>query len=495
MSNPIVKSTGLTTSEQYLAKICERTFLRLWSYPNPYRNQGKGKELCDLLVVCGDDVIIFSDKSCDYPMTGKPDLDWSRWYRRAIEKSAQQIFGAERWIRERPDQIFLDCACDRVLPITIPNVETLRIHRIVVALGAKSRCRQELGGSGSLWLFPGLRGSEHVDVNLTNYQRFHIGGICPEKGFVHVLDDVTLDIVLGELDTITDFARYLRWKEDYVQSNKLFLAQGEENLLAAYLSSVNDKGHHDIVLPTSDGKLQVEKNLWGRTRQSPEYLRKKKANEDSYFWDRIIDEFADHVLAGTIIGEAEYTTNTHEMILRVLARESRLDRRMLVLSLQDRIRQADPTEICWRTVLSKQKQGTAFVFGLFPEDERDYEEYRDFRRKFTHAYCLVLGEKRRDLRTIIGLATENHPSDGSSTDLILFKPPEVWPDDMVQEARRLRQDLGIHDRSNQTRKGVHGNEYPEPRMSRTQVGRKVGRNERCPCGSGVKYKKCCGRPD
>jgi hypothetical protein len=24
------------------------------------------------------------------------------------------------------------------------------------------------------------------------------------------------------------------------------------------------------------------------------------------------------------------------------------------------------------------------------------------------------------------------------------------------------------------------------------LGRKIGRNERCPCGSGVKYKKCCG---
>jgi len=25
------------------------------------------------------------------------------------------------------------------------------------------------------------------------------------------------------------------------------------------------------------------------------------------------------------------------------------------------------------------------------------------------------------------------------------------------------------------------------------VGNKVGRNDPCPCGSGKKYKKCCGR--
>ena len=27
------------------------------------------------------------------------------------------------------------------------------------------------------------------------------------------------------------------------------------------------------------------------------------------------------------------------------------------------------------------------------------------------------------------------------------------------------------------------------------VGHKVGRNDPCPCGSGKKYKKCCGRGD
>ena len=26
-----------------------------------------------------------------------------------------------------------------------------------------------------------------------------------------------------------------------------------------------------------------------------------------------------------------------------------------------------------------------------------------------------------------------------------------------------------------------------------RIGHKIGRNEPCPCGSGKKYKKCCGR--
>ena len=36
--------------------------------------------------------------------------------------------------------------------------------------------------------------------------------------------------------------------------------------------------------------------------------------------------------------------------------------------------------------------------------------------------------------------------------------------------------------------------YKESRNSRTVVkGKKVGRNDPCPCGSGKKYKKCCGK--
>ena len=31
--------------------------------------------------------------------------------------------------------------------------------------------------------------------------------------------------------------------------------------------------------------------------------------------------------------------------------------------------------------------------------------------------------------------------------------------------------------------------WPEPQ----EAEKKVGRNEPCPCGSGKKYKKCCGR--
>ncbi len=145
----ILKSGGATPTERLLAKLCEQTFLGFWSYPNTYRDQGGPKELCDLLVVSGNNIIIFSDKRCAFPDTGDLKLDWSRWYRKAILGSAQQIFGAERWLKNHPDRVFLDNKCAERLPLSLAHMSNCRFHRVIVALGAQQRCRRHLGGSGS----------------------------------------------------------------------------------------------------------------------------------------------------------------------------------------------------------------------------------------------------------------------------------------------------------------------------------------------------------
>ena len=37
---PLTKSPGVTATERMLADFCERSFLKLWSYPNPYKDDG-----------------------------------------------------------------------------------------------------------------------------------------------------------------------------------------------------------------------------------------------------------------------------------------------------------------------------------------------------------------------------------------------------------------------------------------------------------------------
>jgi hypothetical protein len=90
---PIKRADGVTESERYLKSLCDRTFLSLWSYPGVYRDQvsGKGtegKEVCDLLVAFENHIIIFSDKDCQFPNSDRLELDWNRWFKRAVQKSA-----------------------------------------------------------------------------------------------------------------------------------------------------------------------------------------------------------------------------------------------------------------------------------------------------------------------------------------------------------------------------------------------------------------------
>ena len=85
-SVPFKRADGVTQSERYLGNLCDGTFLSMWSYPGIYRDQrngqqqrGDGKEICDLMVVFENHVLLFSDKDCAFPNTGSLDLDWSRW--------------------------------------------------------------------------------------------------------------------------------------------------------------------------------------------------------------------------------------------------------------------------------------------------------------------------------------------------------------------------------------------------------------------------------
>lgn len=112
------RSEGVTASERYLAKLATKTFLDLWCYPNLF--SGPGKELCDLLAVCGDDILIFSDKTIEWPDGSDVHVAWQRWYRRAVERSVAQVRGAARWIRQFPDGLYLDAACTKKFPLKLP---------------------------------------------------------------------------------------------------------------------------------------------------------------------------------------------------------------------------------------------------------------------------------------------------------------------------------------------------------------------------------------
>ena len=75
----IEKPIGITHTEQWLSQLCERTFLKLWSWPNPH--QQDGKELCDLIAVFDNHVYIFFDRESRAFGNATKDISvtWRRW--------------------------------------------------------------------------------------------------------------------------------------------------------------------------------------------------------------------------------------------------------------------------------------------------------------------------------------------------------------------------------------------------------------------------------
>lgn len=481
-----------TPTERYLGSLARDCFLSMWAYPNVFRDQGgakPGKEVCDLLVVFENDILIFSDKDVHYPDTGSPDLDWQRWYRRAVRKSAEQVWGAERWLRGHPDRLFLDAACKVPFPLELPDPPAARYHRIVVAHDSTGRRRDLIGGSGSLIIAPEIVGEAHVSPEEEGGRPFGVGWVDQARGFVHVLDEVSLEMVLRTLDTIRDFVAYLVRKEVFIRSGRLAVAMGEEELLGFYLRDLNEHGVHDFVVPSDVDQVLIEEGHFAHYATSPEAAAKAEADRVSVLWDRIIEEFSEHARDGTLYQASDSTFATQERILRILARETRVRRRMLSRSLLDKIRQTGPRGLGVRSVEPSEKGDPWYVFVCIPRQWSPNEkEYRERRVAFLTSYCKVVKLERPEIATIIGIATESETGQGRSHDLVLLDG-RLWTKEDYEEARLIKRETGFMNHMRQV--ASTEKEYPVGVQSQS---RKVGRNKGCPCGSGKKYKRCHGKP-
>ncbi|WP_455270674.1 hypothetical protein [Rhizobium herbae] len=475
----IVRSEGLTDSERYLAKLADRTFLNLWSYPNPYRSQklggaGDGKEICDLLVVCDPHILIFSEKEISW--TDKPvEVAWPRWCRRAVFDAATQLKGAERWLNEFPKRVFLDKLCEVPFPLELPAPERRRVHRIVVARGAKEAGRKFFnGGLGTFVVLPSLKGTDHTNSGVNNFMPFAIGDIDPTGDFVHVFDDVSLDIVMRELDTITDLTQYLDKRAAFIRSGRLVRAHGEEDLLAYYAIRINDQGVHDFTPPEGRnwdeiGSVAIEHGNWARYVNDPRYKAKKLADDVSYTWDRLIETFTGHLLAGTsiVLEGHNYSLTNSEIAVRHMAFQNRFLRRSHSQAILGALEVGRTTDVFFRAMLSPEdskQHETGFFFMTLKYhqwmDERGgYERYRQMRTFYIQTYAQALLMKHPHLRQVVGIAMEPPGQGRGSSEDIIFAQQTEWTDQARIQNRDDCTNLNIMGHMKET--PYHGEEFPE----------------------------------
>ena len=120
------------------------------------------------------------------------ELDWERWFRRSITKSAAQITQAEDWIKRQPERVYLDVKATQRLPLALPPANRMRVHRILIALNASERCKAATGHP-TLELSP-----KTVD----DEKPFAVGRISDTNGWIHVFSETTLPVILSELSSL-----------------------------------------------------------------------------------------------------------------------------------------------------------------------------------------------------------------------------------------------------------------------------------------------------
>lgn len=442
---------GLTQTERYLSALANKSFLSLWSFNNLFREPGK--ELCDLLVVCHNIVIIFSDKEVKFDLDLLTNDAWARWYNRAILKSVPQLKRARNWLLNHPDRVFTDSRAQSPIHLFNSVNEPLEIHLVTVANGASRACMNYFnGGSGSLLV------SSSADPK--SPEIFTVGNPGKPGLFVHVFDEAHLHIMLQELDTITDFRDYLCARERLISIDGLFSAAGEEDLLAVYLKDINERGNHDFVwspgVAIVEGqKLIIEEGAYGHYRSASPYRRKKIADRQSYIWDRLIEKFAKHYSAGTLAEVPKFLGNDGrhggaELGLRYMALERRVQRRShskALLGAFDRIAERNGMRFFRAMLPETEMQGdTGFCVLLmkreFTPDGTDYENYRQFRAANLAAYTEGLLERNRHLKRVIGLATEGVRNASMTEDLIYHEPPD-WTEDAIKNVNNQAENFGI----------------------------------------------------
>jgi len=392
-------------AEEFVAELCKRTFLSLWSYPNP-KTKNKDRELCDVLVVCDPDVVIISVKEIGFKDTGRTLVDWKRWHREAIEKSVDQIYGAERYINRNEMKTVVSNEGKQGLPIPAPSKR--RIWRVAVALGSQEKAP----------IYPGDFG----------------------KGFVHVFDEKSFEIVIKELDTITDFIRYLDAKETLLSPTEVLMEGGEEDLLASYLANNREfpKGG-DILVVTDD---------WEEFYQSQDYKNKKREDKVSYWWDRLIERVSRYFETGTL----EYGNSPEaERVIRIMAREDRFSRRILSKYFWEFMRAAGKGEVRSRTIPSP--SGVSYVFQACPHGED-----REYRKAELGCRCFIVRGMYPNNKTVVGIATERYiKGKGVSFDLTLFHK-EKWTE---EDRRTLQKETGFFKNPRETH--LPEDEYPQER--------------------------------
>ena len=423
---------SVNESEARLADLSRRTFLSMWSYQNPFYEEGK--ELCDVLIVFGDDVIIISDKVIRFADDKGLEVAWGRWYRKAILASVRQLLGALRTIRNAPHTIHLDAQVSSPFPLEFPRSDRARYHLIASAHGAEAACAQE-AGTASLALDSRLSADGNSPLT--------VGVQFPE--FVHVFNRTALDALFECFDTAADLVRYLAAKEALLKERRVTLT-GEEDLIALYMLGRRPDGRSPLgalITTQNDGAGSVPAGLWSSLRREAGFALRRKTLAASYIVDHVIEQLANEYLTGRMLVSQDKELSYHANAFQILAMESRMCRMLLAQGVIDVLTE-DPRTFWSVAVESADQPGVLYVWLVYPvvgQSVPDGELEAVVGGELLDYVFVAMG-KFQHAEVVFGIALAN-AADTRTSRMFRVCSRQGWNEEMQKAAEALGKAKGI----------------------------------------------------
>lgn len=291
--------------EDFVNKIAYKSFLKAFCFPNPLDITKDYKEISDLLILFNDICIIISVKNYKF------DGNYERYFKKTINKSINQINGAERLLfRDSP--IVLLKHPDRH-EIAFDKKKYKKVFRLIVNINSEVK------------FYP-----TSIQINNKNFA---------------VFDSLAWENAITILDTIPDFIQFLerrielfdnkpgiifpREEDDFSDSDRVYaikiindLIEGstprfniilgsEQDLIAEYILSGYDFSDK-IKNVEVDTKFLKLDGRWDQLNQYEEFSKAKLSYKHSYLIDSLVKEMIIDKKGGEFLSEILYSMNRLE---------------------------------------------------------------------------------------------------------------------------------------------------------------------------------------
>ncbi len=421
--------------EDFVNRIAFDSFIEHWCYPSPKDEKGDKKEICDLLILFGDKLVIVSVKNYEFK-----DF-YSRYFRRTIEKAIKQIYGAERKLLSSEKDIFIKHPKRDVE--RFPKEKIKEIHRVIINLGEGVR------------FYPFNKETK-------------------DEKFITLLDKDAFQTIVRELDTIPDFLEYLRKREELFIDKTATIMPGEEDdfppetakqffeyaqkqfnptdhqsilisgtehdLLAHYLK--NDRTFPEHIHSDEYNGLFIQLDgTWEEFNNRKQVQKKKELDKNSYFLDELVKR---EVLNN--INE-----NSIELATAIMS-FNRFNRRIIsdnFLQFYDSYKDAKGNYLARRYA---DFEGTGIVFAFYPQ-EMPQEMVNTLLSVALDSFCVYSNYKSSSM---ILIATTN---EFKQFKMGLMKEIEPFPEEVELEIKKNVELLGWF--TNHQEFKVTNTEYPD----------------------------------